>query len=183
MEIIKHVLEGVIELRPKVFGDERGWFMEAWNARAFADAGISLTFVQDNQAYSALAGTLRGLHYQLPPAAQTKLVRVLRGAILDVAVDIRSKSPTFKRHVAIKLSASLRNQLLIPKGFAHGYITLMPDTEVIYKVDAHYSPKHDRAIAWNDLDIGIQWPLPPTQGFTLSQKDSDAPPLSESDVF
>ncbi len=182
LEIRRLEIEDVLEIRPRKFGDARGFFSETWNAQAFADAGIALDFVQDNHSYSAARGVLRGLHYQLPPFAQDKLVRVTRGAIFDVAVDIRKGSPTFARWCAARLSAADWNQLLVPKGFAHGFVTLEPDTEVIYKVTNPYSPAHDRSIRYDDPHIGIIWPIAASQ-FQLSDKDRNAPRLAQADVF
>ncbi|MCD2184148.1 dTDP-4-dehydrorhamnose 3,5-epimerase [Rhizobium sp. GN54] len=182
LEIRRLEIEDVLEIRPRKFGDERGFFSETWNAQAFAEAGIALDFVQDNHSYSAARGVLRGLHYQLPPFAQDKLVRVTRGAIFDVAVDIREGSPTFARWCAVRLTAADWNQLLVPKGFAHGFVTLEPDTEVIYKVTSPYSPAHDRSIRYDDPQIGITWPIAASQ-FQLSDKDRNAPRLAQADVF
>ncbi|WP_418459618.1 dTDP-4-dehydrorhamnose 3,5-epimerase [Brucella intermedia] len=175
-------LEGVLEISPRKFGDDRGFFSETYNAKSFAEAGIDLTFVQDNHSYSAARGVVRGLHYQLPPFAQDKLVRVTRGAILDVAVDIRKGSPTFGKWVALEVSAEKWNQILVPKGFAHGFMTLVEHTEVIYKVTNYYSPEHDRSIRFDDPAIGIDWPIP-ASGVQLSDKDQKAPMLADADVF
>ncbi len=175
-------LDGVLEIVPKKFGDERGFFSETYNRDAFARHGVDLTFVQDNHSYSAAAGVLRGLHYQLPPKAQAKLVRVVRGRIFDVAVDIRRGSPNFGRWVSCVLSSDAWNQILVPVGFAHGFLTLEPDTEVIYKVTEAYSPAHDRGIRYDDPEIGIDWPL---AGLTavLSEKDAKAPNLAMAEWF
>ncbi|WP_164879604.1 dTDP-4-dehydrorhamnose 3,5-epimerase [Afifella aestuarii] len=175
-------LEGVVEIVPKKFGDDRGFFSETYNADRFAEAGIPLTFVQDNHSYSKAVGVLRGLHYQLPPRAQDKLVRVTRGRILDVAVDIRRSSPTFRQWVSLEVSAEKWNQILIPAGFAHGFLTLEPDTEVLYKVTDVYSPEHDRSLRFDDLEIGVDWPLS-GDALTLSAKDQGAPLLAEADIF
>lgn len=180
IEVVPLAIPEVVEIRPKRFGDGRGWFSETYNRRALAEAGIDLEFVQDNRSFSARRGTLRGLHFQRPPAAQDKLVTVLSGAVWDAAVDLRAGSPTFGRHVAIELDARKGNQILVPKGFAHGFVTLMPDTEVMYKVSAFYSPSHDGAIRWNDPDIGIVWPVDKTE-VVLSDKDRNAPLLREID--
>lgn len=182
MEVRSLGLEGVFEIIPRKFGDDRGFFSETYNAQAFSDAGIDLTFVQDNHSFSAAKGVLRGLHYQLPPRAQDKLVRVIRGAILDVAVDIRKSSPTFGKWVALEVSAEKWNQILVPKGFAHGFVTLTDNTEVIYKVTDIYSPEHDRGIRFDDPTIGIDWPLP-TTGAQLSDKDQKAPLLANAEIF
>jgi dTDP-4-dehydrorhamnose 3,5-epimerase len=163
---------------PKRFGDHRGFFSETWSRKAFAEAGLDLDFVQDNQSLSGPAGTLRGLHFQSPPFAQDKLVRVTRGRILDVAVDIRVSSPTFGRHVAVELSAENWKQLLIPVGFAHGFVTLEPDTEVLYKVTAPYAPENDHGLAFDDPALGIDWRMP-LSDLTLSDKDRKHPRLAE----
>jgi dTDP-4-dehydrorhamnose 3,5-epimerase len=175
-------LGGVMEFRPARFGDERGFFSETYNAAALAEHGIDLVFVQDNHSYSAQQGVVRGLHYQLPPFAQDKLLRVTRGAIFDVAVDIRRSSPSFGKWVGLKVSASEWNQILIPAGFAHGFLTLEPNTEVIYKVTAIYSKAHDRAIRFDDPAIGIEWPAD-ISNVQLSAKDAAAPLLAAADVF
>jgi len=163
---------------PKKFGDHRGFFSETWSRNAFVEAGLDLDFVQDNQSLSASVGTLRGLHFQSPPFAQDKLVRVTRGRILDVAVDIRASSPTFGKHVAVELSAENWKQLLVPVGFAHGFVTLEPDTEVLYKVTAPYAPENDHGLAFDDPALGIDWRLP-LSGLTLSDKDRKHPRLAE----
>ncbi|MEE9922414.1 MAG: dTDP-4-dehydrorhamnose 3,5-epimerase [Brucella anthropi] len=175
-------LDGLLEISPRKLGDDRGFFSETYNAKSLAEAGIDLTFVQDNHSYSAAKGVVRGLHYQLPPFAQDKLVRVIRGAILDVAVDIRKSSPTFGKWVALEVSAEKWNQILVPKGFAHGFVTLVENTEVIYKVTNYYSPEHDRSIRFDDPVIGIDWPLP-ASGVQLSDKDEKAPLLANAEVF
>lgn len=175
-------LQGVFEIRPRKFGDARGFFSETYSGRALAEHGLRQVFVQDNQSYSASRGVLRGLHYQLPPFAQAKLVRVLRGAIFDVAVDIRKGSPTFGRWVGLEVSAEKWNQILVPAGFAHGFVTLTDDTEVAYKVDAYYSGEHDRSISYADPEIGIDWPVL-TEDLTLSDKDRRAPLLRDAEVF
>jgi dTDP-4-dehydrorhamnose 3,5-epimerase len=164
-------------LTPRRFGDDRGFFSEVYNAGELRALGIGLPFVQDNHSRSAAVGTVRGLHYQAPPFAQDKLVRVTCGAILDVAVDIRQSSPTFGRWVAVVISAELWNQLLIPVGFAHGFCTLEPNTEVLYKVTNFYSPDHDRGIAWDDPALAIAWPVEPDKA-VLSSKDRALPPLA-----
>ena len=175
-------LDGVLEIVPAKFGDARGFFSETYNAARLAKSGIDLTFVQDNHSLSARRGVLRGLHYQLAPRAQDKLVRVVRGAIFDVAVDIRRGSPTFGQWVGVELSAEKWNQLLVPKGFAHGFVTLTENTEVIYKVTDYYSPEHDRSIRYDDPDIAIDWPIP-TGDLQLSDKDLSASPLADAEVF
>lgn len=164
----------VLRLEPRRFRDARGFFAESWNSLLMREAGIDIDFVQDNQSFSLRAGTVRGLHCQVPPMAQTKLVRVARGAIRDVAVDIREGSPTFGRWVAETLSAENGRQLLVPKGFLHGFVTLEPETEVIYKVDAHYAPDCDRAVRFDDPALGIDWGIAPGSA-VLSDKDAAAP--------
>jgi dTDP-4-dehydrorhamnose 3,5-epimerase len=163
---------------PKRFGDSRGFFSEVHNRRVFAEAGVTLDFVQDNQSLSRDVGTLRGLHFQSPPFAQDKLVRVLTGSIFDVAVDIRKGSPTYGRWVGVELSAENFRQLLIPVGFLHGFVTLEPDTMVLYKVTAPYSGGNDLGVAWNDPEIGIVWPSQASNP-TLSAKDSAQPLLRD----
>ena len=178
MDVIDTEIPAVKRIVPKRFGDARGWFSETFRADVLARAGITAPFVQDNQSFSAPKGTVRGLHFQVPPQAQGKLIRVLQGAILDVAVDIRTGSATYGRHVAVRLDAEGGEQLFIPHGFAHGFCTLTPDVMVAYKVDAYYSQPHDRALAWDDPAIGIDWPLGPEEAI-LSDKDRRAPRLSE----
>lgn len=175
-------LDGVLELTPRSFEDERGFFSETYNAATFAARGIDTVFVQDNHSYSAQAGTLRGLHYQLPPRAQVKLVRAVRGRIFDVVVDIRRSSPTFAKWVGIELSAAAGNQILVPLGFAHGFLTLEPDTEVLYKVSEFYSLDHDRALRFDDPEIGIDWPVGSGR-LRMSAKDRNAPLLATATVF
>ncbi|CAN7427392.1 dTDP-4-dehydrorhamnose 3,5-epimerase [Mesorhizobium amorphae] len=182
LEVRQLGLDGVLEIVPKRHGDARGFFIETWNAERFAEAGIDLRFVQDNHSYSAAAGVVRGLHYQLPPCAQDKLLRVIRGKILDVAVDIRRSSKSFGKWVALEVSAEKSNQILVPKGFAHGFITLVPDTEVLYKVTDTYSPAYDRSVRFDDPAIGIEWPAV-SGGFQLSDKDLKAPLLAGAEVF
>lgn len=165
-------------IQPKTFGDHRGFFSEVYNRQAFAEAGIALDFVQDNHSLSAAVGTLRGLHFQSPPFAQDKLVRVTRGRILDVAVDIRASSPRFGQHVAVELSRENWRQMLVPAGFAHGFVTLEPDTEVIYKVTNVYSAAHDHGLAFDDPALAIDWLLP-HDGLTLSDKDRRHPRLAD----
>ncbi|WP_127489958.1 dTDP-4-dehydrorhamnose 3,5-epimerase [Paenibacillus ehimensis] len=179
MNIIPTKLEGVVIVEPAVFGDNRGFFMESYNSEKFKKLGIDYDFVQDNHSLSVETGVLRGLHYQLNPKAQTKLVRVAAGAIYDVAVDIRKGSPTFGQWVGVIISAANKRQLLVPKGFAHGFCTLVPNTEVLYKVDEFYSPEHDRGIAWNDPELGIDWP---TANPILSDKDGKHPVLKDAEI-
>ncbi|MBP2303240.1 dTDP-4-dehydrorhamnose 3,5-epimerase [Azospirillum picis] len=179
MDIAALAIPEVKIIRPKKFGDHRGFFSETYSKRAFEAAGLMLEFVQDNQSLSAEIGTVRGLHYQLPPFAQDKLLRVVRGAVFDVAVDIRRDSPTFGQHVSAVISAAEWNQILIPVGFAHGFCTLEPDTEVIYKVTNLYSPEHDRGLLWNDPDLGIDWPVA-AGAARLSDKDHNNPRLAQA---
>lgn len=179
MKFTKTNLDGVIIVEPAIFGDHRGWFMETYNDANFFEAGITINFVQDNQSFSANKGTLRGLHYQLNPKAQSKLVRCTRGAIYDVAVDIRKGSPTFANWFGIELTAENKKQLLIPRGFAHGFMTLTDDVEVQYKVDELYSPECDKGIIWNDPEIGIEWPMDIKP--ILSAKDEKAPLLMDAE--
>ncbi len=174
-------LDGVLEIRPRRIADERGFFSETWNADAWREAGIDLDFVQDNHSLSRERGVLRGLHYQVAPFAQDKLVRVTRGAVFDVAVDIRKGSASYGRWVGVTLSADEWNQLLIPKGFAHGFVTLEPDTEVQYKVTAPFSAAHDRAIRFDDPAIGIEWPIAADE-LTLSAKDRAAALLADAEI-
>ena len=163
---------------PKKHGDARGFFSETYTQRALAAGGIDVDFIQDNHAFSAAQGTVRGLHFQTSPFAQAKLVRVVRGAILDVAVDIRTGSPTYGQHVAAKISAEAWNQIFIPAGFAHGLVTLTPDVEVIYKVSAYYSAAHDKGLLWNDPALGISWPVAADEAL-LSEKDKVQPRLAD----
>lgn len=178
LDIRKLALQDVLEIKPRKFGDDRGFFAETYNRQRFHDAGVGTEWIQDNQSFSAEPFTLRGLHYQEPPFAQDKLVRVLKGRILDVAVDIRKGSPDFGNWVSLELSADAFNQILVPAGFAHGFLTLEPDTEVFYKVSAPYSAEHDRSIRFDDPDIGIDWPLGGRMP-VLSAKDAAAPYLAQ----
>lgn len=183
MDVVSLDIPDVKIIRPKKFGDHRGFFSETYTKKTFEAAGLQHDFVQDNHSLSAEVGTVRGLHFQLPPFAQDKLVRVVRGAILDVAVDIRKGSPTFGRHVSAVISAAEWNQILVPVGFAHGFCTLEPDTEVIYKVTNYYSPEHDRGLLWNDPDLGIAWPVSADKA-RLSDKDHKHPTLVQlGDLF
>nr|WP_210277575.1 dTDP-4-dehydrorhamnose 3,5-epimerase [Microvirga lupini] len=167
---------------PKRFGDNRGFFVETYHKQRFVEAGIDMEFVQDNHSLSALAGTVRGLHFQSDPFAQAKLIRVVRGRVLDVAVDLRRSSPTFGRHVAVELSAENGRQLLVPVGFAHGFCTLEPDTEIVYKVSAYFSAAHDHGLRWNDPSLGIDWPVAPADAI-LSDKDRKQPMLAELPIY
>ena len=176
MQIDLTDLADVLILTPRRFGDARGWFLESWNAAAMAKAGLDLPWVQDNHSFSAAKGTLRGLHYQSPPRAQDKLVRCTRGAILDVAVDIRAGSPAYGKWLGVELSAENNRQFLVPKGFLHGFLTLTDDTEVQYKCTDIYAPDHDGAVRWDDPAIGIDWGI---LAPVLSDKDLKAPLLAE----
>lgn len=179
MDVIQTDLPDVRILTPRVFGDNRGWFMESWSKRDLDRAGLSFEFLQDNHSFSAQKGTLRGLHFQKDPYAQAKLVRCARGAIMDVAVDIRRGSAFYGKWTAVELSADNRKQFLIPRGFAHGFLTLTDDVEILYKADQYYSPEADRSVAWNDPAIGIQWGIVSP---ILSLKDQNAPLLADSDA-
>jgi dTDP-4-dehydrorhamnose 3,5-epimerase len=176
MQIEPTSLPDVLILTPRRFQDSRGWFVETWNAAGMADAGLDLAFVQDNQSFSAVKGTLRGLHCQAPPRAQDKLVRCTRGAVLDVAVDIRAGSPAYGQWLGVTLSAEDGRQLLVPKGFLHGFLTLTDQVEVQYKCTDLYSPAHDVAVRWDDPAIGIDWGI---SAPILSDKDARAPALAE----
>lgn len=178
-DIQRFAIDGPVLIRPQVHGDARGYFFEAFRQDWFErEVATGVTFVQDNQSLSRQAGTVRGLHFQLAPRAQAKLVRVLRGAILDVAVDIRPGSPSFGRHVAVILSAEEKNQLYVPPGFAHGFCTLEADSEIHYKTTDYYSPEHDRGLAWDDPALGIDWPVAPDDA-VLSERDRHHPCLAE----
>lgn len=181
MQASRLSIPDVILFSPKVFGDERGFFYESFNQRIFeALTGLSCHFVQDNHSKSE-KGVLRGLHYQLPPEGQGKLVRVGRGEVFDVAVDIRKSSPTFGQWVGVRLSAENKHQLWIPEGFAHGFVTLSDTAEVLYKATNYYAPEYERCIAWNDQQIGIQWVY---QGMPLlSSKDQGGSSLEEAEIF
>lgn len=176
MKVTETRLQDVYVVEPQVFGDARGWFTESWSEKKLAAAGIKVDFVQDNHSYSAQKGTLRGLHYQLNPMCQAKMLRCTRGKIFDVAVDIRKGSPQYGQWVGVELSAENHKQLFIPRGFAHGFITLVDDVEVQYKADNYYAPECDGNIRWDDPDIGVEWPLEPV---ILSDKDKTAPLLKE----
>lgn len=178
MNIVKTKIDGLLIIEPRKFKDNRGWFMESYSKSILQNSNISLDFLQDNHSLSVEKGTIRGLHYQSYPKQQTKLVRCLRGSIFDVAVDIRTESSTFGKWFGIELSAENQKQLLIPKGFAHGFLTLSNNAEVFYKVDEFYSPQHDKGIIWNDPEIGIEWPIDNSP--ILSIKDKALPPLKEA---
>ena len=180
MQVDRTRLDGVLVLTPRRFGDHRGFFEETWNAETFRAHGIDLDFVQDNHSLSVQAGTLRGLHFQAPPHAQAKLVRCGRGVLFDVAVDLRRNSATYGQWTGAELSAENGRQLLIPAGFAHGFVTRAPDTEICYKCSDSYAPDHEGALAWDDPDLAIDWGLdsPPL----LSDKDADAPGFAGFDT-
>jgi dTDP-4-dehydrorhamnose 3,5-epimerase len=182
MQAQRLAIQDVILATPPRFSDSRGWFSEAWNAPRFADAGIPGPFVQDNQSFSAAAGTVRGLHCQIGPNAQGKLVRVLAGRIWDVAVDIRRGSPTYGQHVAAELSAENGAQLWIPVGFLHGFCTLEPATQVLYKVTAPYDRAAERGVTWNDSVLALPWPVAEADA-VLSDKDAALPPLGAETWF
>ncbi|WP_374467965.1 dTDP-4-dehydrorhamnose 3,5-epimerase [Phenylobacterium sp.] len=170
-------LPELLLITPKRHGDARGWFAETWSRRAMSAAGVEADFVQDNQAFNARKGTVRGLHFQTSPHPQAKLVRVLKGAIFDVAVDVRPGSPTFGRWAGATLTAEGGEQLFVPRGFAHGYCTLVDDTELFYKVDGLYAPQTEGGVIWNDPDIGIEWPIDVEP--VLSDKDKVLPRLKD----
>ncbi len=179
MNITGTKLKDIWIVEPIVYNDHRGYFMESYNKSLFDQVGFNIDFIQDNQSLSKEAGTLRGLHYQLNPMEQTKLVRVCSGAIFDVIVDIRQSSPTFGQWVGVILSEANKRQVLVPKGFAHGFCTLVPNTSVFYKVDQYYAPEHDRGILWDDPDIGIDWPVSTP---IVSAKDSKLPLLKNAEL-
>lgn len=171
----------VVLLRTPRYGDERGWFSETWSRARFHAAGIDCDFVQDNHSRSEPAGVIRGLHFQRPPYAQAKLVRCVRGAILDVVVDLRAGSPTFGQHHAVELSAQSGDQLFVPPSFAHGFVTLQPGTEVAYKVTAAYAPAHEAGLAWDDPDLNIAWPVAAAEA-VLAERDRHWPRLRDLDT-
>ena len=176
VKVTRTEIDDVYIIEPRVFGDNRGWFMESYSQIKLTEAGIHCNFIQDNQSFSANKGTLRGLHFQLHPKAQAKIVRCTRGAILDVVVDIRKGSPSYKKWISVELSAENKKQLFIPKGFAHGFLTITDDVEVQYKADEYYAPEYDGNILYSDPEIGIKW----GEGeFILSEKDKGAPFLKE----
>ena len=177
MKITKTKLDGVVIVEPKVFGDHRGFFMESWSQKKFEDAGLHYNFVQDNHSSSTVKGTLRGIHFQRGDKAQAKLVRCAKGAVLDVAVDLRPDSPTYKQWVAVELSAENKKQLMIPRGFGHGFVTLTDDVEFLYKADNFYAPEADGGIRWNDPELAIDWG---TDAPILSDKDANAPFLKDA---
>ena len=176
MDLLKTKLDGVYILIPKVFGDRRGFFMESWSRRTMEEAGLDYDFVQDNHSLSTVKGTLRGIHFQKGDKAQAKLVRCVRGAVLDVAVDLRQDSPTYKQWVGVELSEENKKQLLIPRGFGHGFVTLTDYVEFLYKADNYYAPEADGGIRWNDPDIGVDWGISDP---ILSEKDTKNPFLKD----
>ena len=182
MKFIRTDIPDVIIIEPKVFGDERGYFVETFRQDKLDDfLGFKVDFIQDNESKSSY-GVLRGLHYQLAPASQTKLVRVIKGKVLDVAVDIRKGSPTFGKHVAVELSEQNKRQMLVPRGFAHGFVVLEDDTIFVYKVDNYYSPENDRGLAFDDVSLAIDWIVDKEQ-LQLSQKDTRQPTLNQAEFF
>ena len=181
MKFEKTKLEGVVIITPDVFGDHRGFFMESWSEHKMEEAGLHYDFVQDNHSMSSVKGTLRGIHFQKGDKAQAKLVRCVKGAVLDVAVDLRHESPTYKQWVAVELSAENKKQLLIPRGFGHGFVTLTDEVEFLYKADNYYAPEADGGIRWNDPEIGVDWGV---ENPILSAKDEKNPFLKDlGEVF
>lgn len=182
MKIIPSEIQDLLIIEPKVFGDQRGYFMESFNAERFRQAtGLDVCFVQDNESLSC-RGVVRGLHYQLPPYAQAKLVRVVKGCVWDVVVDLRRSSPTFGRYMAVELTAENKRQLFIPKGLAHGFAVLSEEAIFQYKCDAYYHPEAEGAVAWNDPTLNIPWPIP-TEDVILSEKDKYHPLLADAPLF
>ncbi len=176
MKITKTKLDGVVIIEPDVFGDNRGFFMESWNKKKMSEVGLDYDFVQDNHSKSIVKGILRGIHFQKGNKAQAKLVRCVKGAVFDVAVDLRQSSPTFKQWVGVELSAENKKQLLIPRGFGHGFVTLTDDVEFLYKADNYYAPEADAGICWNDQEIGVEWGI---ENPILSEKDMKNPLLKD----
>lgn len=179
MAIIETSLKDAYIIEPKVLGDNRGWFMESYNKKAFLEAGIDIDFVQDNRSFSQKKGTLRGLHCQTSPKSQAKLVTCVKGAVKDVIVDIREGSPTYLKWIAVELSEENKKQLLVPKGFLHGFVTLTDDVEFLYKVDEYYSPENDRSVCFCDKTFSVDWGI---DNPILSEKDIKAPLFADSDV-
>lgn len=177
MKVTKTELDGVVIVEPVVFGDHRGFFMESWSKQKFEEAGLFYDFIQDNHSSSAVKGTLRGIHFQRGDKAQAKLVRCVKGAVLDVAVDLRPNSPTYKKWVGVELSDENKKQLLIPRGFGHAFLTLTDDVEFLYKADNYYAPEADGGIRWDDPEIGVNWGV---EEPVLSQKDANAPLLKDA---
>lgn len=182
MKLVPTEIPDVLIIQPEVFSDQRGFFFESWHAEKFARAGLADDFLQDNHSMSEM-GTLRGLHYQVPPRAQGKLVRVVRGSIYDVAVDLRRSSPTFGQWAGLWLTAASRYSLWIPVGFAHGFYVTAPQAEVVYKCTAVHSPSEERVIRWDDPDLGIEWPLMKDQAPVVSEKDAAGLAFAEADCF
>ena len=180
MKITKTKLDGVVIIEPEVFGDNRGFFMESWNKKKMAEAGLDYDFVQDNHSKSTVKGTLRGIHFQKGDKAQAKLVRCVKGAVFDVAVDLRRNSPTFKQWVGVELSEENKRQLLIPRGFGHGFVTLTDDVEFLYKADNYYAPEADAGIRWNDPEIDVEWGV---EEPILSEKDKKNPFLKDCECY
>lgn len=180
MEFFETSLKDVYIVEPKVFGDHRGWFYESWTERDFENAGLNYHFVQDNQSFSAKKGTLRGLHFQKGEYSQAKLVRCVKGAIYDVAVDLRHESPTYHQWIKVELSAENKRMLMIPRGFAHGFVTLTDDVEFIYRCDNYYAPKYEASIRFDDPELGIDWGI---SNPILAQKDEAAPFMKEYGVL
>ena len=179
MKVIETEIKDLYMIEPQVFGDSRGWFMESWSQKKMEEVGLFYNFVQDSHSFSEKKGTLRGLHFQKGSSSQAKLVRCVRGAVLDVAVDLRKNSKTYKKWVGCILSEENKKQFLIPRGFAHGFLTLTDNVEFVYKADNYYDPQADRNIIWNDEEINVDWGI---ENPILSEKDKKAPKLSESDV-
>ena len=179
MKVIETKIKDLYMIEPQVFGDSRGWFMESWSQKKMEEKGLFYNFVQDSHSFSEKKGTLRGLHFQKGSSSQAKLVRCVRGAVLDVAVDLRKNSKTYKKWVGCVLSEENKKQFLIPRGFAHGFLTLTDNVEFVYKADNYYDPQADRNIIWNDEEINVDWGI---ENPILSEKDKKAPKLSESDV-
>jgi len=179
MNIIKTDILDLYIIEPKVFGDQRGWFMESWSQHVMMEVGLNYNFVQDNHSFSSQKGTLRGLHFQKGDAAQAKLVRCTRGAVLDVAVDMRIGSPTYKKWMTVELTADNFKQFLVPRGFLHGFVTLTDNVEFLYKTDNFYNKEADRNILWNDPELGVDWGI---LNPVLSEKDANAPLLKDSDI-
>jgi len=178
MKVIETDIPDLYILEPKVFGDSRGWFMESWSASMMREIGFDYDFVQDNHSFSAEKGVLRGIHFQQSPYSQAKLVRCTKGAVLDIAVDLRKGSPTYKKWVSVELSEENKRQLLIPRGFGHGFLTLTNNSEFLYKADNPYNAAADRSIRWNDPELAIDWGIARP---LLSEKDASAPLLKDSD--
>lgn len=180
MKFNKTKLDGVVIIEPDVFGDHRGFFMESWSEKKMEEAGLYYNFVQDNHSMSSVKGTLRGIHFQKGDKAQAKLVRCVKGAVLDVAVDLRHESPTYKQWVAVELSEENKKQLLIPRGFGHGFVTLTDEVEFLYKADNYYAPEADAGIRWNDPEINVKWGV---ENPILSEKDEKHPFLKDLGII